>query len=55
MAASLVGWFSFNSVGTAQSQVNDESIPEVVAAFGIAQHSGTLVDAAPRPDHCPDA
>ena len=48
MAASLVGWFSFNSVGTAQSQVNDESIPEVVAAFGIAQHSGTLVDAAPR-------
>ena len=48
MAASLVGWFSFNSVGTAQSQVNDESIPEVVAAFGVAQHSGTLVDAAPR-------
>ena len=48
MAASLVGWFSFNSVGTAQSQVNDNSIPEVVAAFGVAQHSGTLVDAAPR-------
>ena len=48
IAASLVGWFSFNSVGEAQSQVNDNSIPEVVAAFGIAQHSGTLVNAAPR-------
>lgn len=48
IAASLVGWFSFNSVGEAQSQVNDSSIPEVVAAFGIAQHSGTLVNAAPR-------
>ena len=48
VAASLVGWFSFNSVGEAQSQVNDSSIPEVVAAFGIAQHSGTLVNAAPR-------
>ena len=48
VGASLVGWFSFNSVGEAQSQVNEESIPEVVAAFGVAQHSGTLVDAAPR-------
>ena len=48
IAASLVGWFSFNRVGAAQSQVNDDSLPEVVAAFGIAQHSGTLVNAAPR-------
>ncbi len=48
VAASLVGWFSFNSVGVSQSQVNDESIPEVVAAFGVAQHSATLVAAAPR-------
>ena len=48
IAASLVGWFSFNSVGEAQSQVNEYSLPEVVAAFGIAQHSGTLVNAAPR-------
>ena len=48
VAASLVGWFSFNSVGTSQSQVNEESIPEVVAAFGVAQHSATLVAAAPR-------
>ena len=35
-------------MGKAQSQVNESSIPEVVAAFGVAQHSGTLVDAAPR-------
>ena len=48
VAASLVGWFSFNSVGNSQSQVNEESIPEVVAAFGVAQHSATLVAAAPR-------
>ena len=48
IAASLVGWSSFNRVGAAQSQVNDDSLPEVVAAFGIAQHSGTLVNAAPR-------
>lgn len=48
VAASLVGWFSFNRVGEAQSQVNESSVPEVVAAFGIAQHSSTLVNAAPR-------
>ena len=48
MAAALVGWFSFDRVGDAQSHVNDKSVPEVVAAFGIAQHSGTLVNAAPR-------
>ena len=48
VAASLVGWFSFNRVGEAQRQVNERSVPEVVAAFGIAQHSGTLVNAAPR-------
>ncbi|MYD51328.1 MAG: HAMP domain-containing protein [Dehalococcoidia bacterium] len=48
VGASLVAWFSFNIVGQAQSQVNEESLPEMEAAFGVAQHSGTLVDAAPR-------
>ena len=48
IAASLVGWWSFNRVGEAQSLVNENSLPEVVAAFGVAQHSGTLVNAAPR-------
>ena len=47
VGASLVGWFFFNIVGEAQSQVNENST-EVAAAFGVAQHSGTLVDAAPR-------
>ena len=48
IAASLVGWLSFNRVGEAQSRVNEGSIPEMVAAFGVAQYSGTLVAAAPR-------
>ena len=48
VAASLVGWFFFNRVGAAQSQVNESSVPELVAAFGVAQHSSTLVAAAPR-------
>ena len=48
VAASLVGWFSFNQVGEVQSRVNEGSVPELEAAFGIAQHSNTLVTAAPR-------
>ena len=48
ISASLVGWFSFNRVGDVQSRVNDGSIPEMAAAFGVAQYSGTLVAAAPR-------
>ena len=48
VAASIVGWFSFNRVGEAQARVNESSVPELVAAFGVAQHSGTLVVAAPR-------
>ena len=48
VAASLVGWFSFDRVGDAQSDVNEGAIPEMAAAFEIAQYSGTLVVAAPR-------
>ena len=48
MAASLVGWFSFDRVGDAQSRVNEDSIPELAAAFEVAQFSGTLITAAPR-------
>ena len=47
MAASLVGWFSFDRVGNAQSQVNDSSIPEMAAAFEVAEYSSVLVAAAP--------
>ena len=45
-AASLVGWFSFNQVGDAQTRVNEGSVPELAAAFGVAQTSGALVAAA---------
>ena len=47
VAASLVGWFSFNRVGDAQSQVNEGSVPELAAAFEVAQYGSTLVAAAP--------
>ena len=48
LAASLVGWFSFDRVGTAQGRVNEASVPELVAAFGVARYSGVLVAAAPN-------
>ena len=48
MAASLVAWFSFNQVGDAQGFVNERSVPEMSAAFGVAQRAGQLVAAAPR-------
>ena len=47
MAASLVGWFSFDRVRDAQIQVNDSSIPEMAAAFEVAEYSSVLVAAAP--------
>ena len=48
VSASIVGWFSFDRVGVAQRHVNEESIPEMVAAFEVAQYSSSLVTAAPR-------
>ena len=48
VAASLVGWLSFNQVGNAQSRVNDGSVPELAAAFGVAQYGNALAAAAPR-------
>ena len=48
VSAGIVSWFSFNQVGTAQSRVNEGTLPEVAAAFGVAQYSGTLVTAAPQ-------
>ena len=48
IAASLVGWFSFNRVAEVQRQVNQGSVPEMAAAFGVARYSSTLVAAAPR-------
>ena len=47
LVASLVAWYSFNRVGDAQSRVND-LVPNMEAAFGVAQRAGSLVAAAPR-------
>ncbi len=46
--ASIVGWFSFDRVAQVQRYVNEGSVPEMAAAFGVAQQSGALVAAAPR-------
>ena len=48
VCASLVGWLSFNRVGDVQSRVNEGSIPDIAAAFEVAQYSGILAAAAPR-------
>ena len=48
VGASLVGWFSVDRVGNVQSKVNDGSVPELAASFGVAQFAGSLVAAAPR-------
>ena len=48
MGASLVGWYYFNRMGEAQRYINEGSVPEIVAAFGVAQQSGSLTAAAPR-------
>ena len=47
MIASLVAWYSFSRVGDAQDRVN-EVLPNMEAAFGVAQRAGALVAAAPR-------
>ncbi len=47
-AASLIGWFTFDRLGIAQAKVNEESIPEIAAAFSVAQHTGDLVSATDR-------
>ena len=48
VAASLVGWFSFNRVGDAQNRVNEGSVPEMVSAFGMARYSSNLIAVAPN-------
>ena len=48
LAASLVALFAFAQVGDSQSRVNQGTVPELAAAFRVAQGSGTLVAAGPR-------
>ena len=47
-AASVVGLFSFDRLGAVQDRVNNESIPEIAAAFAVAQYAGDLVTASDR-------
>ena len=46
--AGVVGWFSLDNVGGFQDQINNQAVPAMNAAFGIAQHANTLVAAGPR-------
>ena len=48
VAASLVAWLFLDRVASVQRRVNEGSVPEMVAAFGVAQYASTLVAAAPR-------
>ena len=48
LSAGLVGWYSFDRVSNFQSRVNEGSVPEMSAAFRIAQNANTLVAAGPR-------
>ena len=48
MGASGVAWIVFDQVGDAQRVVNAGSVPEMAAAFLVAQQVTTLVDMAPR-------
>ncbi len=48
VVASLIGWFSFARVGSAQAEVNEGSIPGMEAAFGVSEYSTSLGAAAPR-------
>lgn len=48
IGASIVGWISFNRVDAAQTRVAEGSLPEMAAAFRIAEYSRTLAAAAPQ-------
>ena len=48
LAASLVAWISFTRVGAAEKEVNDGAIPELTAAFGVAESSNRLVAGGPE-------
>lgn len=48
IAAIFVAWQSFDQVDDSQRVVNEESLPEMVSAFGIARSSAALIAGAPR-------
>ena len=48
LVASLVAWVAFDSVGDAQTQVNETSLPQLSGSFAVAQRGTALAVAAPR-------
>ncbi|WP_423923183.1 sensor histidine kinase [Candidatus Poriferisodalis sp.] len=48
LAASVVAWISFTRVGEAEKEVTGGAIPELSAAFGVAESSNRLVAGGPR-------
>ena len=48
LAASLVGFYSFQNVGDAQRRITERSIPDLNSAFLLAQRGALLVAAVPR-------
>ncbi len=48
LTATLVAWLSFDEISDRTDRVSAESVPEMVASFGIAQYTGVLAAAAPR-------
>lgn len=48
LGASVVAWIIFGRVGETQSQLNEGSMSDMVAAFRVAQRVSQLADSAPR-------
>ena len=47
LAASVIAWISFTRVGEAEQEVTEGAIPELDAAFGVAESSNRLVAGGP--------
>ena len=47
LAATLIAWISFTRVGEAEQEVTQGAIPELDAAFGVAESSNRLVAGGP--------
>ncbi|MCY4257657.1 MAG: ATP-binding protein [bacterium] len=48
IVASIVSWLSFSNVDDSQKKVNNDSVPELARAFGLAEFGNALVVAVPR-------
>ncbi len=46
--ASLTAWLAFDRIADSQSEVNENSIPQLAASFAVAQQGSALVVAASR-------